>query len=212
MSCPQCEGIEATFDDESIRKELLFYAKDGADDTTRWLIDALKAEDIVGTKLLDIGGGVGAIQHELLAHGIASAVHVDGSMAYIDGAKQEAKKRGLSEKIEWHHGDFVDIASKLEQADVVTLDRVICCYHDMPALLGASLKLSGRYLALVYPRDTWYTRFGFGAIDLVQKIFKNPFRAFVHPSQEVEKLIHQNGFHEIFKRQNFIWQVLVYAK
>ena len=60
---------------------------------------------------------------------MSSAVHVDGSSAYIEGAKKAAKKRGLSEKIEWIHGDFVDIAKELKRSDLVTLDRVICCYQ-----------------------------------------------------------------------------------
>lgn len=212
MTCPQCEGIEAIFDEESIRKELLFYEKDGPEDTSQWLIDALKAEDVQGKRLLDIGGGIGAIQHELLEHGMAGAVHVDGSSAYVEGAKQAAEKRGLTEKIEWHHGDFVKIAKKLANAEVVTLDRVICCYDDMPALLQSSLELADNFYGLVYPRDTWYTQIGFRIINLVQRIFGHPFRVFVHSSEEVNQLIAKAGFTERFRRQNLVWQVLLFAK
>jgi len=212
MTCPQCEGIEAMFDDESIRKELLFYEKDGPDQTSLWLINELKSKEIKGASLLDIGGGLGAIQHELLKHGMSGAVHVDGSSAYIEGAKQSAKQRGLSEKIEWIHGDFVDIAKDLKKSDVVTLDRVICCYDDMPALVRKSVNLAKRYYGLVYPRDTWYMKIGFGFIDFFQRLFNNPFRVFVHPSEEVGKLITQAGFKEQFRRHSLAWQVVLYGK
>ena len=39
----------------------------GGDTVDQALIDALKAEGVEGAPLLDIGGGIGAIQHELLA-------------------------------------------------------------------------------------------------------------------------------------------------
>ena len=212
MSCSQCEGIESTFDEESVRKELLFYRRDGADKTTRWLIEAIQEEDIEGSTLLDIGGGIGAIQHALLESGAESAVHVDGSSAYIAGAKEEAEKRGLADRISWQHGDFVEWAQELERTDIVTLDRVICCYDDMPALLGSSLALTGKYLGLVYPRDTWYTRLGIRIIGFFQNLLRHQFRVFVHPADEIEKLIKADGLRQIFNRRTFIWQVAVYAR
>jgi magnesium-protoporphyrin O-methyltransferase len=121
MSCPQCEGIELVFDEESIAKERKFYERDGADKTTLWLVEAIKEAGVEGLSLLDIGGGLGAIQHELLSAGAKKATHVDASSAYIEAAKEEAKQRKLSDKIEWRHGDFVDLASELDSAGVVTL-------------------------------------------------------------------------------------------
>ena len=66
MSCCQCQGIETQFDRKSVAKDLEHYRKKGPNKTTNMLIEALKAEGIEEMVLLDIGGGVGAIQHELL--------------------------------------------------------------------------------------------------------------------------------------------------
>ncbi len=72
MSCAQCQGIERMFDRRAAERELRQYRAAGPGGTTRLLIDALKAEGVAGLTLLDIGGGVGAIQHELLRAGSAT--------------------------------------------------------------------------------------------------------------------------------------------
>ncbi len=200
------------FDEESVRRELLFYERDGADDTTQWLVDAIRGRGVHGLSLLDIGGGVGAIQHSLLASGVTHATHVDGSSAYLEAARRLAKQRQLSDQIEWHHGDFVDIAPRLTPSDIVTLDRVICCYDNMPALVNASARLAGRYYGMVLPRDTWWLRLGHSLVNFVQRLFKHPFRVFVHPVAEVEAILEQHGLHKIFQRRSFMWQVALFAK
>lgn len=210
-SC-QCEGIELVFDEESVRRELLFYERDGADDTTRWLIEAIRGRDVTGLSLLDIGGGVGAIQHSLLAAGVARATHVDGSSAYLEAAQRLARDRDLDTRIEWHHGDFVDIAPELDPSDIVTLDRVICCYDDMPALVNASAGLATRYYGLVLPRDLWWLRLGHRAINCVQRLFRNPFQVFVHPVAQVEQILEGHGLHKVFQRHSLMWQVMLFAK
>jgi magnesium-protoporphyrin O-methyltransferase len=212
MSSCQCEGIEMMFDEESVRRELLFYERDGADDTTRWLIDAIKGRDIDGLSLLDIGGGLGAIQHDLLASGAVRATHVDGSSAYLEAAKRLARKRELEDHIQWRHGDFVEIAPELAPSDIVTLDRVICCYDDMRALVTASAGLTGRYYGMVLPRDTWWLRLGRRFINFFQRVFRNPFQVFIHPVAEVEAILEQHGLHKIFQRDSFIWHVALFAK
>src|SRR3972149_5948454 len=73
MSCAQCQGIERMFDRRAAERELRQYRAAGPGGTTRLLIDALKAEGVAGLTLLDIGGGGGAIQHELLRAGGAPA-------------------------------------------------------------------------------------------------------------------------------------------
>lgn len=83
MTCRQCQGIESFFDQKEANKELKGYRKKGPAKTTQMLIDALRAAGVQGSTLLDIGGGVGAIQYELLKAGASGAVSVEASTAYI---------------------------------------------------------------------------------------------------------------------------------
>ena len=116
------------------------------------LLDAIRAEGVDGASLLDVGGGVGVVQHELLAAGVSSAVSVDASSAYLAVAKEEAERRGHADRLEQHHGNFVDVAPQIGQADIVTLDKVICCYHDVEQLVRLSSAKAKRVYAVVYPR------------------------------------------------------------
>jgi len=212
MDCCQCKGIETLFNQKEAENKLKAYRKDGPAKTTRMLIEALQAEGIEGTTLLDIGGGVGAIQYELLRAGVDKATAVDASTAYLRAAREEGEQQGVADRISYHHGNFVDLAPQTAPADIVTLDRVICCYHDMQALVGLSAAKASRLYGLVYPRDTWWLRIAIRAANMYFRVVRNPFRTFVHPTQEVDALVRGKGFEQHFYKESGLWQVVVYAR
>jgi len=212
MTCSQCQGLDTLFDKRTAAKELKNYRKKGPSKTTRWLIDALKAEGIVGATLLDIGGGIGAIQHELLKAGASGAINVDAASAYIEAAQEEAHREGLADRVRYHHGDFVQLAAAAGEADIVTLDRTICCYHDMAALVGHSTSLTRNLYGLVYPRDTWWVKFGLVMINFVSWLQREPYRFFAHPNQAVDALIRRQGLVPRFYRKTLLWQVAIYGR
>lgn len=154
MGCCQCQGIEKMFDKKTALKDLKKYHKKGLSKTTSMLLAAIEEQGVEDHNFMDIGGGVGAIQFHLLERGAAKGTSIDASQAYLEVAQEEAEKRGLADKIEFKHGDFTTVASGSDQADIVTLDRVICCYDDLSALVGLSSQLAKRIYGVVYLRDT----------------------------------------------------------
>ena len=76
---------------------------------------------------------------------------VDGSTAYLNTAKEEARRQGDVDRIDYRHGDFVQLADGIEPADVVILLRVLCCYPDMPALVHASARRARRSYGVDLP-------------------------------------------------------------
>ncbi len=212
MTCCQCQGLESLFNDKTAAKELKEYRRNGPQSTTRMLISALEAVGVRDLTLLDIGGGVGVIQHELLRAGVRQVTGVDGSAAYIDAARREAERQGTADRVSYHHADFVDLAAEIEPADIVTLDRAICCYPDMPALVGLSAKKAHKMYGVVFPRDTWWIKFGASVVNLGAWLLRKPYRFFIHPSSEVEAVLGQQGFSERFKRRTLLWQTSVYTR
>jgi magnesium-protoporphyrin O-methyltransferase len=212
MACCQCSAIEEEFDARVVQQDLARYRRRGPAHTTRWLIEALQAEGVAGRTLLDIGGGVGAIQHALLRAGASRAVAVEAARAYLDADREEAARQGHAERLDPLHGDFVALAETLPTADLVTLDRVICCYPDMPALVGRSVERARVAYGLVYPRDTWWMRLGLALVNLTFQLRHRSFRTFVHPTAAVDAIVRDHGFVPRFRRTTPIWQVVVYAR
>ena len=164
-----------------------------------------------GRTLLDIGGGIGAIQHELLKAGVRRSTSVDASTAYVQAATEEAQRQGHSDRIVHRPGDFVDIAPDIEPADIVTLDRAICCYHDVESLVDLSSKHAARTYGLVYPRYNWVGRTLMHLFNFYMWLRRNPFRVFAHPTAVVDAIVQKNGLKQRFCRKTLIWQVVVYT-
>jgi magnesium-protoporphyrin O-methyltransferase len=215
MSCQQCAGIEEQFDPGEARKKLRRLRRRGPDATTRLLIEALRqvlGSNIVDTTLLDIGGGVGAIHHDLLDGPVGRAVHVDASSAYLAAAREEADRRGHSARVEFQRGDFVELAGRLSAADVVTLDRVICCYHDMERLVRLSAAKATRVLGAVYPRRSWWTRLAFAGSNLVLRARRSEFRVFVHDPAAIHAVLDAAGLKRRTFRRTLVWEVVVFGR
>lgn len=212
MTCPQCRGIEEVFSQGYVSKELSSYRRKGPAKTTRMLVEAINEAGVDGLTLLDIGGGVGAIQHELIDAGVKSATNVDASLAYIQAARDEAQRRGYAERVSHHYGNFVDLAADIASADIVTLDRVICCYDDMEKLVSLSAERARKLYGLVYPRDTWWVKIGLVIGNFFSRLQRSPYRAFVHSTQAVEALVSSLGLKRTSHRQTFVWQVVVFTR
>jgi len=212
MTSCQCQGCERFFSDKMAQKELKNYRKKGSGKATQILIDALSEQDIESSGLLDIGGGVGAIQFELMKRGIASVVGVDGSSGYLGAAQEEAERLGVLDKVVYKHGNFVELAAEMEPADVVTLDKVICCFDDMKGLVSSSVGLAKKYYGVVFPIDTWWMRVADKIVNFYMRLVKNPYRAFTHATEDIEKIIFKNGFKRLSYQRQSVWQIIVYAR
>ena len=211
--CTHCEDAGEFFNRRAARGDLRRYHARGPSPTTRLLLDALLDQRTHDDQtLLDIGGGVGAIPHELLQAGFSQAVQVDASTSYLAASEQEAIRRGHRERITYQYGDFVELAPSLAPADVVTLDRVICCYPDVDRLVAASIKKARHLYGLVFPRERLLTRAGVPLANAWFRLRGSAFRTYVHPTEQVESIIHACGFRRTSLRHSFLWQVATYAR
>jgi hypothetical protein len=212
MPCNCCEITDNAFTEAEARSELKSYRRGGPRNQTKLILDAIRSLKVKNVDLLDIGGGIGVIHHELVGDVARGATHVDASSAYLKEAKAEASRRGHHEQVSFIHADFTDVADQLPGADVVTLDRVVCCYPDFRRLLKTAAEHSQRALALTYPRETWYLRVGFKVINFFQGLRRDPFRVFLHPVAEMDALIKSHGFKRVSLRRLFVWEMALYQR
>ena len=190
--------------------EVRSYRNRGPIPSTRMLIDALKTEGVEGATVIDIGGGIGAIQHELLAAGAAHVKSIDASDAYIRIARAESDRRGLTSRVTYHHGDFLELAETIPPADIVTLDRVINVYPDWKRLIHHSAARAGRLYGLVYPRHTLPVRMVVNVMNRL--VWRGPVHASVRPPDVIERVVSEAGFVRCFSGTTGPWQVAVYRR
>jgi len=213
MSSCQCDRIECKFDEPYASEKLALYRDAGPDTSTRVLLDAILAEGVGGKTLLDIGGGVGAIQHELLKAGVSSVQEVEASAAYVEACRDEATRLGHADRITHLTGDLVAVAADVQRADIVTLDRSLCCWHDMLSLVEASAGKSTWLYGLVYPRDTWWVRHGWRIWSNVRQMLnRTSMRVFAHRTRDVEAILARQGLMRRSYAEVGVWQVALYAK
>ncbi len=206
-----CAGNE--FGARSVRRDVARFRTDGPDRTTRWLIEGLAEGGVDGLTVLDIGAGIGAVHLELLDRGAASAVDVDGSPAFVTAAADEAARRGVpADRVRRILGDFVQLAGEIAPADVVALDRVVCCYPDMERLVARSAERARRRYGLVYPIDRTWIRWGAVVFNAVNRLFRQRLRMYIHRTADVEGVLHAAGFTRRSHRTTRIWQVAIFER
>jgi len=201
------------YNEKTAAADLRRYRKRGPRPWTRTLIEGLKAEGVEGATLLDIGGGIGVIQQELLAAGADRAISVEASSAYLDAARQENDRRSHSGRVTYRHGDFVELAESVPPADIVTLERVLNVYPDWERLAALSAARARRLYGVVFPRDTRFVRLVIFGINFVLRVQRKRVRAAVIPSDAIERVVRENGLSPHFSATvGLAWQVALYRR
>jgi SAM-dependent methyltransferase len=209
MSSCHCEATDRHFTPARAAEDLATYQRRGPTGTARLILESLDELGLAAKTVLDIGAGIGVLHHELLKRGVQRAVHLEAASAYLEVAKAETLRRGHDGRVSFLHGDVVGLAGELAAADLVTLDRVVCCWPDLAPLMQVSTGKATRYYALSYPHDRWYVRSHTWWQNARRRRAGNPFRTFVHPVGEIRALVREAGFEVRRFRSTLMWEVLV---
>lgn len=165
-----------------------------------------------GATVLEVGGGVGAIQLELLDAGAAHATNVELSPAYEDAARALAAEAGATDRVERIVGDYAR-GEDPGPADLLVLHRVVCCYPDMPALVTRAATAGRVALAITYPRDTWWVRAGFRLTNLFLRLWRNPFRVYVHDPAAISATVTTTSSLVPFRHERgMLWESRLYQR
>jgi len=197
------------FSAKQARLDARRYRKQGLGGTSRRLVEL--AGDVSGETVLEVGGGVGAIELDLLAAGAERATNVELSGEYEEEAATLLAERGLTERVDRRVADFVN--EPVEPHDVVVMHRVVCCYPDVDRLVGIAAASTRRRLLLTYPRERPWTRAGIAAINLFMRISGSDFRAFVHPVARMSAAAQREGLAlERREQPGLIWENAAYER
>lgn len=210
MNCCCQASYDNVFDVKRAKKELETYRQKGVKKNTAPLLRGLKGLPIEGSSLLDIGGGAGIITFELLKKGLKKSTQIDISHAYVCVINEEIERLSIP-NFSASQGDFVENHQDIDTVDLVTLDKVICCYEDYRALVQKSTSLCHRWYAISIPKDNiwvkmthrlanWFLRWRWG------------FDSFIHPVEKINALVEEAGFTKISESRRLQWLYVVYER
>jgi magnesium-protoporphyrin O-methyltransferase len=205
--CSPPRGYTTLFSRRAARRDARRYRRDGLDDTAEEMVAFLRERGVEGASVLEIGGGIGAIQVELLEAGAATATNLELSPSYEDEAAALAREHGLAERLERRLGDVVAEPALAGEADAVVMHRVVCCYPDYDALVGAASERARRYLVMSFPRPRLLIRAGMGAVNLAARALRWEYRTWVHPPQALVAAAERHGLRLASESRGRIWQV-----
>jgi 2-polyprenyl-3-methyl-5-hydroxy-6-metoxy-1,4-benzoquinol methylase len=183
------------------------YRKRGLDKTARKMADFLRDRGIEGTTVLEIGGGVGEIEIELLKAGAARAQNLELSPGYEEEARKLAEEAGVEGRVDWHIHDIAQHPHAIEPADIVVMHRVVCCYPDYERLLGAAADHARRALVFSYPPRNALSRTFYGVFNLVMRLMRSSFRGFAHPPGAMLAVLEGRGLRRTYAHHVGIWRL-----
>jgi hypothetical protein len=105
----------------------------------------------------------------------------------------------------------VDVAAEpeaVEPADVVVLNRVVCCYPDAERLLAAAAGRATRVLAYSHPRRNWFTRSRVALENRMRRESLRGFRAYVHRPESMREAVRRQGFAIVRDEPGLSWMTV----
>jgi magnesium-protoporphyrin O-methyltransferase len=202
-------GLGEVFGERFARTEARRFRKHGLTRRAQQLIEVIRPlVRFHEATLLEGGAGVGGVSIELLRHGMRHATIVDAVPAAVRMARTLAEEYGVAHRMSGVVADFAHMDDDSVH-DLVVLDRVVCCYPDWRALLEAAADRASRAIALTYPREAWWTRFGVSAGNAVLWLGRRHFRLHVHPPAAMHALLRTRGFAPRVAGRVGIWEICV---
>jgi magnesium-protoporphyrin O-methyltransferase len=194
------------FSPRQARRSLKRYRQKGLDDLERGMLRSASADGLHGARVLEIGGGIGAIQLELLEAGAAQGEIVELVPAYEEYARQLAREHGLEDRVSYRVEDVLDEPDSVGPADIVVLNRVVCCSPDGIELTGAAARLARRTLLLSFPRDRLLVRIGLALMNGSLRLLGRSFRVFVHAPSSLVGAAEAEGLRLSDTGRGFLWE------
>jgi 16S rRNA G966 N2-methylase RsmD len=201
-------GYQKVFSDQLAKRVARTYRKHGLDPTQRRMVSFLIEHGITGASVLEIGGGVGEMQIELLSRGAREATNLEISHGYEAEAATLLAQSGMTNRVKRRFVDIAQSPDEVEPADVVVMHRVVCCYGDYRRLLSTAASHASHQLVFSYPPRNLFSRMIISVENLLHRLRGNDFRAFVHPPAAMIKMAQAQGMAVTYRHRGLAWNIV----
>jgi hypothetical protein len=204
--CCRARVCEEMFKPRTARKNLKRYRKKGLDRIERRMVASIPARELAGARILEIGGGIGAIQAELLTAGADQGEIVELVATYEPYARQLAQEKRIESRTIFRVADVLEQPEAVAPANIVVLNRVVCCSADGVRLTGVAARLAERILILSFPPDRFLVRLAVFVLNGTLRFMGRSFRSFVHPKASLYAAAQAEGFVLAKTGRTAIWE------
>jgi magnesium-protoporphyrin O-methyltransferase len=207
--CCEPRGYDAVFGTRFAGRLARRYRKRGLDRPAARMVAFLAANGLQEATVLEIGGGVGEIQLELLERGASRATNLELVDSYDTDARSLASEAGLADRMTRRQLDIATTPDAVEQHDIVVLHRVVCCYPDYQRLLSAAADHAARVLVFSHPPCNLLTRCLLAGDNLISWIRRRAFRAYVHDPDAMIAVAADGGrLQPTYQHRGWVWHIV----
>jgi 2-polyprenyl-3-methyl-5-hydroxy-6-metoxy-1,4-benzoquinol methylase len=207
-SCCDPSGYQRVFRSRYARGLARRYRRRGLGLPEKRIVDLCVDQGLEGATVLEIGGGVGELQVELLHHGAAEATNLELVDSYDEEARALARSAGVADRVRRRRLDVAASPDEVEAADIVVLHRVVCCYPDYQRLLTAAADHARRALVFSHPPRNAATRAVLGLQNAWFRLTGNSFRTFAHPPQAMIEAARARGLEVTYRHDHGVWHIV----
>jgi magnesium-protoporphyrin O-methyltransferase len=140
------------------------------------------------------------------------AVSVELTPTYEESAAELLREAGFEDRVERKVMDFVNAGADIGAADIVVMNRVICCYPNLPLLGGAAADHARGLLVMSFPKERWWTRAIAWMANVGMAVARREFRIFVHPTAQILATGEQHGLGPAVNQPGLFWQTIALAR
>jgi magnesium-protoporphyrin O-methyltransferase len=210
VGCCRPRAYERIFGEGAARRDLRRYRRRGLPRDAREGVAFLRSRGVEGRSVLEVGAGIGAASVELLRAGAGRAIAVELSRGYDAAAAELLAEHGLDGRVERRIGDVVE--EPPEPADLVVMNRVVCCYPDVERLVGTAAGLAREALVLSFPPDGPLARAAVASINLLLRLGRQDFRTYIHSHGTILAVAERQGLRLALRRSGPVWQVAAFER
>jgi magnesium-protoporphyrin O-methyltransferase len=205
-SCCSSESLDI-FNERGARRALRRYLRKGLGGSdARQIASWAEEGGLDGATVVEVGGGIGQIQVELIRRGASAGRVVEVVPAYEASAAALAEATNVRDRTSFIVADLLAEPGSVEPADVVVLRRVVCCTPDGPALLGEAAGIASRTVLASYPRDGMTVRALVRLENLTLAFMRKRFRVFLHTPEELERAAARRGLRKARVSRGIVWE------
>ena len=194
------------------RRGLERYRRKGHGPLERRMVEAAAQGGLEGSRVLEIGGGIGTMQAELLEAGAERGEVVELVSTYEPYARELAREKGLESRTTFRVVDVLDDPEAVEPADVVVLNRVVCCSPDGIPLAGLAARLARKTLVLSFPRDVFWVRAGLHLLNAGLWLRRSSFRVFAYRASAIRAAVEAEGARLADSGRGALWEFAAFRR